>query len=153
VTAKRQTREAQLAQPGSTASLDQQKVYSETLGQPSGLTALTASPRPSSSTLLIATLFPTINTPVLVLVLAAILTVGSAAVLLVLRLTTRMRRPAQRPPAVDRSHRTTWRTPPLATLAPYAWSPSLKLAMILLRGYLILSAVLLVIKAIQLSRG
>ena len=105
-----------------------------------------------SSTLLVATLFPAINTSVLVLVLAAVLTVGSAAVLLVLRLTAQMRRPAQRPPAVDRSQRATWRMPPLATLAPYAWSPTLKLAMVLLRGYLILSAALLVIKAIQLSQ-
>ena len=57
-----------------------------------------------------------------------------------------------RPPTVDRSQRATWRMPPLATLPPYTWSPSLKLAMSLLRGYLILSALLLVIKAIQLSQ-
>ena len=42
--------------------------------------------------------------------------------------------------------------PPLATLAPYSWSPTLKLAMVLLRGYLILSALLLLVKAIQLSQ-
>ncbi|HWT47752.1 MAG TPA: manganese transporter, partial [Mycobacterium sp.] len=54
---------------------------------------------------------------------------------------------------VDRSERDTWRMPPLRALKPYVWTPSLRLGMLLLRAYLILSALLLLVKAIQLGRG
>jgi hypothetical protein len=43
--------------------------------------------------------------------------------------------------------------PPLALLQPVVWSPGTKLGMVLLRGYLVVSVLLLVIKAIQLSGG
>jgi NRAMP (natural resistance-associated macrophage protein)-like metal ion transporter len=49
--------------------------------------------------------------------------------------------------------RSTWRMPPLALLQPVKWSVGTRLGMIALRGYLILSALLLVVKAIQLSSG
>ena len=45
------------------------------------------------------------------------------------------------------------RMPPLATLKPVAWSPGLRLGMILLRGYLILSARLLLVKVIEFAPG
>jgi hypothetical protein len=79
------------------------------------------------------------------------LIVGSASAFIALRLISRSARADTKLPPVERSQRATWRTPPLATLPPYRWSPTLRLAMILLRGYLILCAVLLVIKVIQLS--
>jgi hypothetical protein len=44
--------------------------------------------------------------------------------------------------------------PPLALLKPVAWSPGTKLGMSALRGYLVISAVLLLVKAIQVgTRG
>jgi len=103
-----------------------------------------------SSTLLITTIFPTINTTDVLVAVTIILIVGSAIALTALRLTSRSAPAEQKLPPVDRSQRATWRTPPLVTLPPYRWSPSLRLAMILLRGYLILCVVLLVIKVIQL---
>jgi hypothetical protein len=50
---------------------------------------------------------------------------------------------------VDRS---TWRMPPLALLEPVVWSPGTRLGMIALRTYLVAGALLLVVKAVQLSR-
>ena len=60
------------------------------------------------------------------------------------------RRPAAKPPArpVDRN---TWRMPPLTLLEPVTWSPGTRLGMIALRGYLVIGAVLLIVKAVQLS--
>jgi hypothetical protein len=49
--------------------------------------------------------------------------------------------------------RTNWRMPPLALLKPVVWSPGTKLGMLLLRGYLVLSVVLLAVKAVQLGGG
>jgi hypothetical protein len=49
--------------------------------------------------------------------------------------------------------RLNWRMPPLALLKPVPWSAGTKLAMLLLRGYLVISVVLLVVKAIQLGGG
>ena len=40
----------------------------------------------------------------------------------------------------------------LALLEPVTWSPGTRLAMIALRAYLVVGALLLVVKAIQLSR-
>lgn len=51
----------------------------------------------------------------------------------------------------DRAGREEFRTP-LDTLARYRWTPGLKVAMVILRGYLILSVALLVVKAVQLAR-
>jgi hypothetical protein len=41
--------------------------------------------------------------------------------------------------------------PPLALLKPVAWSPETRLAMLVLRGYLVVSVVLLAVKAVQLG--
>jgi hypothetical protein len=43
--------------------------------------------------------------------------------------------------------------PPLTLLQPVTWSAGARFGMLALRGYLIIGAVLLVVKAIQLSRG
>jgi hypothetical protein len=58
--------------------------------------------------------------------------------------------PAPGAPVRDRS---TWRMPPLALLEPVTWSPATRLGMIALRGYLVIGAVLLVLKAVQLGHG
>jgi hypothetical protein len=46
-----------------------------------------------------------------------------------------------------------WRMPPLALLKPVKWSAGTRLGVLALRGYLVLSAVLLLVKAIQLGGG
>ena len=43
--------------------------------------------------------------------------------------------------------------PPLALLKPVAWAPATRLAMLVLRGYLVVSVLLLIVKAVQLGRG
>jgi hypothetical protein len=43
--------------------------------------------------------------------------------------------------------------PPLALLRPVQWSPGTKMGMLLLRGYLVVSVVLLAVKAVQLGGG
>ena len=50
-------------------------------------------------------------------------------------------------------HRTSWRMPPLTLLAPVRWSAGTRLGMLALRGYLVIGAVLLIVKAVQLGRG
>ncbi len=62
-------------------------------------------------------------------------------------------RAAAPPPRTPRDQRNQWRMPPLALLKPVTWSLALKLAMLTLRGYLVIAALLLLIKAIQLGAG
>jgi hypothetical protein len=47
--------------------------------------------------------------------------------------------------------RASWRTPPLSELRPPHWSPARKLALLLLRGYVLVAALLVVIKVVQLA--
>jgi hypothetical protein len=44
-----------------------------------------------------------------------------------------------------------WRMPPLALLKPVRWSASTKLAMLVLRAYLVVSVLLLIVKAVQIG--
>jgi hypothetical protein len=53
--------------------------------------------------------------------------------------------------ALARADRDTWRMPPLALLEPVKWSAGTRAGMLALRGYLVIGAILLVIKAIQLG--
>ncbi len=55
--------------------------------------------------------------------------------------------------AMTRAERLNWRMPPLALLKPVAWSPTTKVGILLLRGYLVISVLLLVVKAVQLGGG
>jgi hypothetical protein len=50
-----------------------------------------------------------------------------------------------------RLDRTRWRMPQLALLEPVMWSAGTKLGMLALRGYRVIGAVLLVVKAVQLG--
>jgi hypothetical protein len=70
-----------------------------------------------------------------------------------LRISQARRGPAAQPAPVPREERDTWRMPPLTLLKPVIWSPGTKLGMIMLRGYLIVSVLLLIVKAIQLGGG
>jgi len=53
--------------------------------------------------------------------------------------------------ALVRADRDTWRMPPLAQLEPVTWSAGTRAGMLALRGYLVIGAILLVVKAIQLA--
>jgi hypothetical protein len=49
--------------------------------------------------------------------------------------------------------RADWTMPPLALLSRPEWSPGRKIAMLALRGYLLVSMLLLIVKAVQLGGG
>ena len=57
------------------------------------------------------------------------------------------------PVQMSPQERRNWRMPPLALLKPVDWSPGIKLGVLLLRGYLVVSVVLLAVKAVQLGGG
>jgi hypothetical protein len=100
-----------------------------------------------SATLMATTLFPHLDAARIAVWLSIALTAGLAAAAITLRI-TRARRGAA---PVRREQRADWRMPPLTLLKPVTWSPALKLGMLALRGYLVLAALLLLIKAIQLG--
>jgi len=107
-----------------------------------------------SGTLVITTLFPGLDSAKVAIGMAALLVAGAAGAAGWLWL-TRSRRPP--PPherrAITSGERQSWRMPPLALLQPVTWSPGTKLGMALLRGYLVISVLLLVVKAVQLGSG
>jgi Mn2+/Fe2+ NRAMP family transporter len=103
--------------------------------------------------LMATTLFPSVNVTTISLAGAALLALG----LLVfggLALRSHRRRPA---PAVSDLEpeipKEQWTMPPLALLARPEWSTARKVAMLALRGYLVVSVILLVVKAIELGSG
>lgn len=106
-----------------------------------------------SGILMATTLFPKIDVVAVSGYLALGMVVLGVAAVPLLRWMARRQppRPAAPLPArgVDRS---TWRMPPLTLLEPVVWSPGTRLGMIALRSYLVAGALLLVVKAIQLSR-
>lgn len=108
-----------------------------------------------SGILMATTVFPRLD----IVSLAADLTVGialcSATVFGVLRWYGR-HRPKHNgltSPPLDlaTAQRATWRMPPLTSLKPVSWSAGTRLGMLALRGYLVVGAILLVAKAIQLG--
>jgi Mn2+/Fe2+ NRAMP family transporter len=69
---------------------------------------------------------------------------------------TRNRRPppAPRPRAtMSEAERQAWRMPPIALLKPAEWSTGRKVALLTLRGYLVISVLLLIVKAVRLGGG
>lgn len=105
-----------------------------------------------SGILMATTLFRDLNVVAVAGYLAGALVVVVVAAIPVLRWMAR-RQPAPAGPrlparGVDRN---TWRMPPLTLLEPVVWSPGTRLGMIALRAYLVVGALLLVVKAIQLS--
>jgi hypothetical protein len=103
--------------------------------------------------LMATTVFPTINVTAVSLGGGAVLAVGlGVAGLLSVR--TRRRGGAvteiEPGPTIPKEQ---WTMPPLALLARPVWSTSRKAAMLTLRGYLVVSVALLIVKAVQLSGG
>jgi hypothetical protein len=103
--------------------------------------------------LMATTIFPDINVTTVSLVGGAVLVVGLVAFGL---LTLRSRRGAAgvtvvgEGPAIPKQQ---WTMPPLALLGRPEWSTGRKVAMLTLRGYLLISMILLIVKAVQLGGG
>jgi Mn2+/Fe2+ NRAMP family transporter len=108
-----------------------------------------------SGTLVVTTLFSGLNAAMVAIWLSVGLLAGAALAGAGLRLTSN-RRPARRPhprTTMSAAERMNWRMPPLALLKPVEWSSGTKLAVLLLRGYLVVSVLLLIVKAVQLGGG
>jgi Mn2+/Fe2+ NRAMP family transporter len=107
-----------------------------------------------SGILMATTLFPDLDVVTVTEYLAAAIVALIVLAVGVLRWLAR-RRPAgpPPPPVVTGQDVMQWRMPPLALLEPVTWSTGTKLGMLALRGYLVVGAVLLIVKAVQLSRG
>jgi Mn2+/Fe2+ NRAMP family transporter len=108
-----------------------------------------------SGTLVATTLFSGLDAAKTAIWLSVALAAGAAAAGAWLWL-TRNRRPARAPhprTTMSAADRMRWRMPPLALLKPVEWSAGTKLAVLVLRGYLVISVLLLIVKAVQLGRG
>jgi Mn2+/Fe2+ NRAMP family transporter len=107
-----------------------------------------------SGILMATTLFPHLNVVAVAGYLALALVILAAAAIPALRWMARRQPPPAPAKVPARSlDRSTWRMPPLTLLEPVTWSPGTRLGMIALRSYLVVGALLLVVKAIQISRG
>lgn len=103
-----------------------------------------------SMILMATTIFPNSNVTTIALVGGALLAVGLAAFGL---RTLCSRRRALAVIEEEPVPRERWTMAPLALLARPQWSTGRKVAMLTLRGYLVISVILLLVKAIQLSGG
>jgi hypothetical protein len=108
-----------------------------------------------SGILMATTVFPNVNIISVGTGLGAAFAIFAAATFGVLWWTSRRR---SRPPlleqlsqALARVDRESWRMPPFALLEPVRWSVGTRLGMLALRGYLVIGAILLAVKAIQLA--
>jgi Mn2+/Fe2+ NRAMP family transporter len=102
-----------------------------------------------SAILCVQTAFPNVDVPALVLVLGGILTVVLAA----LGVQQLMKRIRQAPTIseVEEIDRLTWQMPPLSELARPVWSPTRKVGMLVLRGYLAMAMIMVAVKVAQLA--
>jgi Mn2+/Fe2+ NRAMP family transporter len=106
-----------------------------------------------SGTLVVTTLFTRLNAGLTALWLAIGMLVAGAGAFGWLRRTRSRRVPPPPHPKLGMSgaERLNWRMPPLALLKPVQWSTGTKLAMLALRAYLVVSVLLLIVKAVQLG--
>ena len=100
-----------------------------------------------SLVLVVTTLFPDLDGTLVAGVLCGATLVG---LVFVGAVELRGARHSATPVALDRD---TWRMPPLALLNRPVWSTTRKVGMLVLRGYLVVAAVLLVVKVVQLAIG
>ena len=110
-----------------------------------------------SGTLVISTLFSNLNAGQIAIWLAAALAASAATAFAGLKIAGRRRAaaapPAPKAPVMSATERLAWRMPPLSLLKPVQWSAGTKLAVLVLRGYLVVSVILLAVKAVQLGGG
>jgi Mn2+/Fe2+ NRAMP family transporter len=102
-----------------------------------------------SGTLMASTVFPHADVTKTALWIAG--GVFAAGVMATVAITIFSRRSTISPLQYDRGNRISWRMPQLALLEPVKWSPALKFAMGTLWAYLVLAAILLVVKAVSLT--
>ncbi|ORA33977.1 NRAMP family divalent metal transporter [Mycobacterium aquaticum] len=109
-----------------------------------------------SGILMATTLFPNVDVVSVAEYLGLALVVLGVSAAVVLRWMSRRRQ--KRSPEQEalirklaRADKSTWRMPPLSLLEPVKWSPGTRLGMIALRSYLVIGAVLLIVKAVQLT--
>ena len=102
--------------------------------------------------LMATTVFPNIDVTKVALIGGAALAFGLAGFAL---LTLRGRRAGEPEMAIEEPAipREQWTMPPLTLLGRPKWSTGRKVAMLTMRGYLLVSMVLLIVKAIQLGSG
>jgi Mn2+/Fe2+ NRAMP family transporter len=110
-----------------------------------------------SGILMATTIFPKLNVVSVTVCLCVAFVICAVAAFGVLWWTGR-RRP--KPPVLEqlsqalaRVDRESWRMPPLALLKPVQWSVGTRVGMLALRSYLVIGAILLLVKAIQLGNG
>jgi Mn2+/Fe2+ NRAMP family transporter len=101
--------------------------------------------------LMATTVFPNINVTTVALIGGALLAIGLTGFGLV-ALRSQRAKPelTDQPTTIPKEQ---WTMPPLALLARPQWSTGRKIAMLTLRGYLVVSVILLIVKAIQLGGG
>jgi Mn2+/Fe2+ NRAMP family transporter len=108
-----------------------------------------------SGILMATTLFPDLDIVSMTIGLCLVFAVCAGATLAVLWCRGRQRpRPAvleQLSEVLARADRESWRMAPLDLLKPVSWSVGTRVGMLALRGYLMVGAILLVVKAIQLG--
>jgi NRAMP (natural resistance-associated macrophage protein)-like metal ion transporter len=102
--------------------------------------------------LMATTLFPSINVTEVALIGGAVLVAGLLGFGLV-ALRPRRGTDAAGPPRREKVAKADWTMPPLALLSRPQWSPARKVAMLAMRGYLLISMILLIVKAVQLGGG
>jgi Mn2+/Fe2+ NRAMP family transporter len=107
-----------------------------------------------SGILMATTLFPDLNVVSVTEYLAAAIVLLVVLAVGALKWFERRRPAAPTPPPVlDGPEKMQWRMPPLALLEPVTWSAGTKLGMLALRGYLVIGAALLIVKAVQIGGG
>ena len=108
-----------------------------------------------SGTLVITTLFTHINAAKVAIWIAIGLAAVAALAGAWFWLTRNRRpRPGPRPRAtMSEADRLNWRMPPIALLKPAEWSAGRKVALLTMYGYLVISVLLLIVKAVKLAGG
>src|SRR5579875_1988399 len=104
-----------------------------------------------SGTLMANTLFPGLDVAKVFIVLAVVLAGGGVLMFLTIRIMSARAGTRPAPIVMSETEKMSWRMPPLALLKPVQWSPGLRVGILSMRAYLVVSAILLLVKAIQLG--
>jgi Mn2+/Fe2+ NRAMP family transporter len=106
-----------------------------------------------SGTLVVDTLFPSFNAAGTAIWIAIGMVAGGISTAIYLQATKSRRPPPTLHPAktMTAAERLNWRMPPLALLKPVRWSAGTKVSVLTLRAYLVVSVLLLIVKAVQLG--